>query len=67
LSDFIDKVLLNSDVLLADLLDKVAVDDRRNGTVVPDSLVERMLCRDGIRREAYIYISHHHTLRASHI
>lgn len=34
LRDFVDEVPSNSDVLLADLLDKVAVDDRRDRRVV---------------------------------
>jgi hypothetical protein len=44
-----------------------AEQQKRRQTVVPDSLVERRLCRDGIRRGAYDYISHHHTLRACDI
>ncbi|MDO8505625.1 MAG: hypothetical protein Q7S48_03545, partial [bacterium] len=44
-----------------------AEQQKRRQTVVPDSLVERRLCRDGIRRGAYDYISHYHTLRACDI
>ena len=44
-----------------------AEQQKRRQTVVPDSLVERRLCRDGIRRGAYDYISHHHALRACDI
>jgi len=40
-----------------------AEQQKRRQTVVSDSLVERRLCRDGIRRGAYDYISHHHALR----
>ena len=35
--------------------------------LLPDSLVERRLCRDGIRRGAYDSVSLHHALRACHI
>lgn len=39
----------------------------RKNAVVPDSILERTLGCDGIRRGAYDYISHHHTLRACDI
>ena len=38
----------------------------RRQTVVPDSLVERTLCRGGIRIGAYRLVSLHHALRAYH-
>ena len=44
-----------------------AEQQKRRQTVVLDSLVERRLCRDGIRRGAYHLVSNHHTLRACHI
>jgi len=44
-----------------------AEQQKRRQTVVPDSLVERRLCRDGIHRGAYDLVSSHHTLRACHI
>ena len=44
-----------------------AEQQKRRQTVVSDSLVERRLCCDGIRRGAYDLLSHHHTLRACHI
>jgi len=44
-----------------------AEQQKRRQTVVSDSLVERRLCRDGIRRGAYDYISHRHALRACDI
>ena len=40
---------------------------KRRQTVVADSLVERRLCRDGIRRVAYRLVLLHHTLRACDI
>ena len=44
----------------------------RNGTAEAEEhafqrVLERMLCRDGIRIGAYDYISHHHILGACHI
>jgi hypothetical protein len=44
-----------------------AEQQKRRQTVVPDSLVERRLCRDGIRRGAYRLVSLHHALRARDI
>ena len=40
---------------------------KRRQTVGYDSLVERRLCRDGIRRGAYRLVLLHHTLRACDI
>ncbi len=44
----------------------------RNGTVEAEEhafqrVLERMLCRDGIRRGAYDYISHHHARGACEV
>jgi len=44
-----------------------AEQQKRRQTVVPDSLVERRLCRDGIRRGAYRLVSLHHARGACHI
>ncbi len=44
-----------------------ATERERRNTVVPDSILKWTLRRDGIRRGAYDYISHHHTLRACDI
>jgi hypothetical protein len=41
-----------------------ATERERKNTVVPDSILKWTLRRDGIRRGAYDYISHHHTLGA---
>jgi len=41
-----------------------AEQQKRRQTVVSDSLVERRLCRDGIRRGAYNYISNYKSLGA---
>ena len=41
-----------------------AEQQKRRQTVVPDSLVERRLCRDGVRRGAYDYISNYKSLGA---
>ena len=44
-----------------------ATERERKNTVVPDSILKWTLRRDGIRRGAYDYISHHHTLRACEV
>ena len=44
-----------------------ATERERRNTVVPDSILKWTLRRDGIRRGAYDYISHHHTLCACDI
>ena len=41
-----------------------ATERERKNAVVPDSILKWTLRRDGIRRGAYDYISHHHTLCA---
>ena len=38
----------------------------RSGGTRSQRVLERMLSRDGVRRGAYDYISHHHALRACH-
>jgi hypothetical protein len=44
-----------------------ATERERKNTVVPDSVLKWTLRRDGIRRGAYDYISHHHTLGACEV
>jgi len=39
----------------------------RSGGTRSQRVLERMLCRDGVRRGAYDYISHHHFLGAYYI